>query len=57
MILFTVGIALVLDSAFGEATIDRVIELLAGLLLLGVIPIDVLIDRVLPDKKQKPDQS
>lgn len=48
VILFLLGIVLILDSVFGDGSIDRVVELVVGLMLIGVIPLDVLLQRILP---------
>jgi hypothetical protein len=46
VIIFTLGIALIVGAAFGRPTLDRIIELIAGLILIGVLPVNVLLDRI-----------
>lgn len=45
VIVFALGVLLVFHSVFGNGAIDRVIELTVGLILLGIVPIDVFIAR------------
>jgi len=53
-LLFVLGVALVLHATFGNGSIDRVVELIVGLILMGIVPIDVLVDRVLGHSKPSP---
>jgi hypothetical protein len=46
VVLFILGVVLVVDAVFGKYSIDRIIELTVGLVLLGVIPVDIMIDRI-----------
>jgi hypothetical protein len=46
VILFALGIVLIWDAAFGPGDVDLVIELTVGLILIGVIPVDVIMDRL-----------
>jgi len=44
--LFALGCVLILDAVFGRGTLDRVIEITVGLLLIGVIPVGDVLDRI-----------
>lgn len=45
VILFAIGATLIMDSVFGNGSVDRVIELTVGLILVGIVPVDVLLVR------------
>lgn len=47
VVLFGLGTLLVIHAIFGNGAIDRVIELTIGLILLGIVPIDVYAERLL----------
>lgn len=54
VILFTLGVVLIVDAVFGNGNIDRALELIVGLILIGVVPVDVLMGRIVgprPDKQ------
>lgn len=53
VILSALGILLIAHAVFGNGSIDRVFELVIGLILLGVVPIDVFADRILGHIKPK----
>jgi len=44
---FVLGVILIADAAFGHGVLrlDRVLELVVGLLLIGVIPVERVLDR------------
>jgi len=43
---FLLGLALVWDAAFGRGSLDRIIELTAGLILMGILPIEAITNRL-----------
>lgn len=43
--LLILGIVLIVDAAFGRGNIDRIVEISVGLVLIGVLPIDVIFGR------------
>jgi len=53
IIMFILGVVLILDAVFGRGSLDRIIEITVGLVLVGLIPIDYLVDRFLPRKKDE----
>ena len=52
-LLFILGVVLIADAVFGRGSLDRVIEITVGLVLVGLIPIDYLVDRFIPGKKNE----
>ena len=57
-ITFILGALLVWDAAFGRGSLDRVIELTAGLILMGILPIEAITNRLINlgarDAKDRP---
>jgi hypothetical protein len=58
-VLFVLGVVLILDAVFGNGSLDRVIEITVGLLLIGLIPVADVLDRIFkrPSERPPPDES
>lgn len=52
--LFVLGSVLIIDAAFGRGSLDRVIEITVGLLLIGIIPVGDVLDRIFKRSTEHP---
>ena len=55
--LFVLGSVLIIDAAFGRGSLDRIVEITVGLLLIGIIPVGDVLDRIFRNGgSKKPDE-
>jgi len=53
-VMFALGIVLIADAVFGRGSLDRVIEITVGLLLIGIIPVGDVLDRIFKRSTEHP---
>jgi len=53
-VLFILGVVLIADAVFGRGSLDRVIEITVGLLLIGIIPVGDVLDRIFKRSTEHP---